>query len=122
MLARARDNVFREELRAQHLTIRRYVMKKLMLALVAGCMSAALGAAYAATGSPADADKAGRQGPGTAAGEAGATVPSPGKAGPGATKGAAAPAAAPAPAPAPAAASSAAPASDTKAPRTRRAA
>ena len=105
-------------------------MKKVILALVAGCMSAALAGAYAATGSPADSDKAGRQGPGTAAGEAGASVPSPGKAGPGATKGAAAPSAAPAPAAAPpasaggssAAASSGAPMDDGKGRRTRRAA
>ena len=58
-------------------------MRKLTLALVAGCMSAAVAAgAYAATGSPADTDKAGRAGPGTAAGQMGAADPSPGKAGP----------------------------------------
>ena len=56
-------------------------MKKLMLALVAGCMSAAVAGAYAAQGSPADTDKAGRAGPGTAAGQMGAADPSPGKAG-----------------------------------------
>ena len=50
-------------------------MKKLMIALVAGCMSAAVAGAYAAQGSPADSDKAGRMGPGTAAGQAGATDP-----------------------------------------------
>ena len=69
-------------------------MNKLMLALVAGCMSAAVAGAYAASGSPADTDKAGRAGPGTAAGEMGAANPSPGKAGPdtlpGSKKGAAA--------------------------------
>jgi len=62
----------------------------LMLALVAGCMSAAVAGAYAAQGSPADTDKAGRMGPGTAAGEMGAAQPTPGKAGPGSTKGGAA--------------------------------
>lgn len=63
-------------------------MKKLMLTVIAGCMSAALASAYAATGSPADSDKAGRQGPGTAAGQQGATDPNaPSKAG---TKGGAA--------------------------------
>ena len=51
-------------------------MRKLMLALVAGCMSVAMAGAYAAAGSPADSDKAGRQGPGTAAGQQGATDPS----------------------------------------------
>lgn len=51
-------------------------MKKLTLALIAGCMSVAVGA-YAASGSPADSDKAGRMGPGTAAGQQGATDPSP---------------------------------------------
>lgn len=56
-------------------------MRKLMLALVAGCMSAAMAGAYAAQGSPADTDKAGRAGPGTAAGEMGAADPTPGKAG-----------------------------------------
>ena len=50
-------------------------MKKLMIALVAGCMSVAFAGAYAATGSPADSDKAGRMGPGSAAGEAGASDP-----------------------------------------------
>ena len=55
-------------------------MKKLMLALVAGCLTAAVGA-YAASGSPADSDKAGRMGPGTSAGQHGATDPSPGKSG-----------------------------------------
>ena len=57
-------------------------MKKLMLALVAGCMSVAV---YAAEqrGSPADTDKAGRMGQGaTTAGEMGAVQPTPGKAGP----------------------------------------
>ena len=104
-------------------------MNKLMLTVIAGCMSAALGSAYAATGSPADSDKAGRQGPGTAAGQAGATDASaPSKAAPGAKKGAAS-AAAPAPAgaratatPSGAAASSTAPMDDTKKGRTRRAA
>lgn len=52
-------------------------MRKLMLALVAGCMSAAVAGAYAAAGSPADTDKAGRAGPGTAAGEMGAAKPTP---------------------------------------------
>ncbi|HZN24461.1 MAG TPA: hypothetical protein VFB75_09545 [Burkholderiales bacterium] len=51
-------------------------MRKLTLALIAGCMSAAMAGAYAASGSPADSDKAGRQGPGTAAGEQGAVNPS----------------------------------------------
>ena len=51
-------------------------MRKLMLALIAGCMSAAVAGAYAASGSPADSDKAGRQGSGTAAGEQGAVNPS----------------------------------------------
>ena len=68
-------------------------MKKLMIALVAGCMSAAVAGAYAAQGSPADSDKAGRMGPGTAAGQAGATDPNaPSKAAPmksGATAGSA---------------------------------
>jgi hypothetical protein len=50
-------------------------MRKLMLALVAGCMSAAIATAYAASGSPADTDKAGRAGPGTTAGEQGAAKP-----------------------------------------------
>lgn len=57
-------------------------MKKLTMALLAGCMTVAVAGAYAATGSPADSDKAGRQGPGTAAGAAGAVDPTPGKAGP----------------------------------------
>ena len=52
-------------------------MNKLMLALVAGSMSLAVAGAYAATGSPADTDKAGRAGPGTAAGEMGAAKPGP---------------------------------------------
>lgn len=51
-------------------------MKKLMIALVAASMCAA-GAAYAAQGNPADSDKAGRMGPGTAAGQQGATDPTP---------------------------------------------
>ena len=51
-------------------------MRKLMIALVAGCMSAAVAGAYAAQGSPTDSDKAGRMGPGTAAGQSGATDPS----------------------------------------------
>jgi hypothetical protein len=59
-------------------------MNKLMLAVVAGCMSAAVAGAYAAQGSPADTDKAGRAGPGTAAGEMGAAKPTPGSAGAGA--------------------------------------
>jgi len=59
-------------------------MIKLRLALVAGCMSAAVAGAYAAqqTGSPADTDKAGRMAPGTTGGEMGAVQPTPGKAGP----------------------------------------
>ncbi|HYC46053.1 MAG TPA: hypothetical protein VED01_11295 [Burkholderiales bacterium] len=62
-------------------------MKKLMIALVAGCMSAAVAGAYAAQGNPADSDKAGRMAPGTAAAQQGATDPNaPSKAG--ATKGA----------------------------------
>ena len=65
-------------------------MKKLMLALVAGCMSAAMAGAYAAAGSPADTDKAGRAGPGTAAGEQGAAKPTPGAADKGMKAGAAA--------------------------------
>ena len=57
-------------------------MKKLMLALVAGCMSVAVYAAQQ-TGSPADSDKAGRVGQGnTTPGEMGASQPTPGKAGP----------------------------------------
>jgi hypothetical protein len=60
---------------------REVVMRKLMLALVAGCMSAAAAGAYAAAGSPADSDKAGRMPPGTSAGQMGATDPTPGKAG-----------------------------------------
>jgi hypothetical protein len=52
-----------------------------MLALVAGSMSVAVAGAYAAAGSPADTDKAGRMGPGTAAGQMGAADPTPGKAG-----------------------------------------
>ena len=60
-------------------------MNKLMMAVVAGCMSAAMAGAYAASGSPADTDKAGRMGPGTAAGEQGAVQPTPGKAGKGAS-------------------------------------
>ncbi len=52
-------------------------MNKFMLTLVAGCMSAAVASAYAASGSPADTDKAGRAGPGTAAGEMGAAKPAP---------------------------------------------
>jgi hypothetical protein len=56
-------------------------MRKLLLALVAGSMSVAMAGAYAATGSPADSDKAGRMAPGTSAGQLGATDPSPGKAG-----------------------------------------
>src|SRR5215211_7663505 len=52
-------------------------MRKLTLALVAGCMSVAMASAYAATGSPADTDKAGRAGPGTSAGEMGAAKPTP---------------------------------------------
>ena len=59
----------------------RQVMRKLMIALVAGVMSAAVAGAYAAQGSPADTDKAGRAGPGTAAGQMGASDPTPGKAG-----------------------------------------
>lgn len=59
-------------------------MKKLTLALIAGCMSVAVGA-YAASGSPADSDKAGRMGPGTAAGQQGATDPSPPSKAPGTT-------------------------------------
>lgn len=59
-------------------------MKKLTLALMAGCMSVAVGA-YAASGSPADSDKAGRMGPGTAAGQQGATDPSPPSKAPGTT-------------------------------------
>jgi len=65
-------------------------MKKLMLTLVAGCMSAAMAGAYAAQGSPADTDKAGRAGPGTAAGEMGAAKPTPGTADKGMKGGAAA--------------------------------
>lgn len=60
-------------------------MNKLVMALVGGCMSVAVAGAYAATGSPADTDKAGRAGPGTAAGQMGAADPTPGKAGPGTT-------------------------------------
>jgi hypothetical protein len=60
-------------------------MSKLMMALVGGCLSIAVAGAHAATGSPADSDKAGRMGPGTAAGQAGATDPTPGKAGTGTT-------------------------------------
>ena len=52
-------------------------MSKLMLTLVAGCMSAALASAYAASGAPDASDKAGRMGPGTAAGQSGAVDPSP---------------------------------------------
>ena len=52
-------------------------MKKLMMAVAAGCMSVAVAGAYAAQGSPADTDKAGRAGPGTAAGEMGAAKPTP---------------------------------------------
>ena len=59
-------------------------MKKLTLALIAGCMYVAVGA-YAASGSPADSDKAGRMGPGTAAGQQGATDPSPPSKAPGTT-------------------------------------
>lgn len=58
-------------------------MKKLMIALIAGSISAATAGAFAASGSPADSDKAGRMGPGTAAGQMGAADPSPGKAGAG---------------------------------------
>jgi hypothetical protein len=60
-------------------------MSKLMMALIGGCLSVAVAGAHAATGSPADSDKAGRMGSGTAAGQAGATDPSPGKAGAGTT-------------------------------------
>jgi len=56
-------------------------MRKLMLALVAASMSAAISGAYAAQGSPADSDKAGRMPPGTSASQMGATDPTPGKAG-----------------------------------------
>ena len=59
-------------------------MKKLTLALIAGCMSVAVGA-HAASGSPADSDKAGRMGPGTAAGEMGAVDPDPPSKAPGTT-------------------------------------
>ena len=52
-----------------------------MLAIAAGCMAASMAGAYAATGSPADTDKAGRMGPGTSGGQMGATDPTPGKAG-----------------------------------------
>lgn len=52
-------------------------MNKITLALIAGCLSAAVAGAHAASGSPADSDKAGRMGPGTAAGQQGATDPSP---------------------------------------------
>src|SRR5687767_13013072 len=65
-------------------------MRKLMMALVAGCMSAAVAGAYAAQGSPADTDKAGRAGPGTAAGEMGSAKPTPttpGSSGAGMSKG-----------------------------------
>jgi uncharacterized protein YraI len=60
-------------------------MRKLMLAVIAGCMSAAVAGAYAAQGSPADTDKAGRAGPGTSAGEMGAAKP--GTTTPGSTSG-----------------------------------
>jgi hypothetical protein len=50
-------------------------MRKLTLALVAVCVSAAVAGAHAAQGSPADTDKAGRAGPGTAAGQMGAADP-----------------------------------------------
>src|SRR5688572_8067899 len=63
-------------------------MRKLMLAVAAGCMSLAVSSAYAASGSPVDTDKAGRAGPGTAMGELGAAKPTPSA--PGATKGGAA--------------------------------
>ena len=63
-------------------------MRKLMLALIAGCMSAAVASAYAASGSPADTDKAGRASPGTAAGEQGAAKPDVGSAGTGMKRGA----------------------------------
>lgn len=56
-------------------------MSKLRMALIGGCLSLAVAGAHAATGSPADSDKAGRMGPGTAAGQAGASDPTPGKAG-----------------------------------------
>ena len=59
-------------------------MRKVMLALVAGCMSAAVAGAYAAQGSPAETDKAGRAGPGTSAGEMGAAKPTPSTPGAGA--------------------------------------
>lgn len=65
-------------------------MKKLTLALMAGCMSLAVSSTYAATGSPADTDAAGRYGPGTAAGQMGAADPTPGKAGPSTRSGTAA--------------------------------
>lgn len=54
-------------------------MKKLTLALFAGCMSVAVGA-YAASGAPDDTDRAGRMGPGTAAGQMGAVDPTPDRA------------------------------------------
>ena len=60
-------------------------MRKLTLGFMAVCLSAAVASAYAAQGSPADTDKAGRAGPGTAAGQMGAADPTPGKAGPGST-------------------------------------
>ena len=50
-------------------------MRTLTLGLLAVCMFVALGA-HAAQGSPADTDKAGRAGPGTAAGQQGASDPS----------------------------------------------
>lgn len=52
-------------------------MNKITVGLVAGCLSAFVGVAYAASGSPASSDAAGRQPYGTAASQSGATEATP---------------------------------------------